>query len=338
MAKNKFYYYVGVATNSGLALVTSRDNKNRVCYWDEKLDPKSMPESVASDTALGLNLNGFSSVVIKSHTELTGHFLSVEKHPKNREDYTGADLNLLDAYEKVMNFNNPYVTYYGNIDANYFTASIINSFDEGGVQDRFLEALGVLDMSYNEWAISNLSRKSSSELYLHLVKKLTVPNLPVNEEDYTLEDIKLIAAYENSTRKSEENCFVNSCNELATVFVEWKYSTFKPVLIQKRFEEALTALGVTYEEWKGCKERNLSISELQKKISENLKEFGKVTDDVLNIITAQNKDPLDFVYALMNIADLPDEYILGYLHDAFGYKYTEEGLSDVLAKYKEENK
>lgn len=437
MAKRKFYYYVGVVTHQGLSLVTKKDNGTKSCYWNNKEKPLAMPESVATDTAWGLNLNGFGAFVIKSHNELAGHFVATERIPSEKKDYSGADLNLLDAYEKVMNFNNPFVTYYGQIDANYFTSDMVNSFDADGVHKRFFEVLDIIGMSYNEWSISHLANKSAKELRDYLIKKLTIDTLPVNEEDYTPEDIKLIAAYENLTRKSLEDrdCFVKWCNGLGTRF-EWMYSSFKPVLIQKRFELALASLGVTYEEWKQGSDRNLFVDALKDKIYKNLEEIeglpynfddynfddikliasyeyvmkipykdkitswygdmalyefkiypfqpevvqkrfrealktigfsysvwkektkdyrlvtsdvieaemllnielAKVTDDVLNEISDQNKEPMDFIYALMNVAKLPDEYVLGYLTDAFGHKYTSEELGDVLAKYKEENK
>lgn len=434
MAKNKFYYYVGVVTHQGLSLVTKKDNGTKSCYWNEKEKPIAMPESVATDTAWGLNLNGFGAFVIKSHTELEGHFVATERTPSERCDYSGADINLLNAYEEVMNFNNPFVTYYGNIDAYYFTETMVNSFDVGAVEDRFLEVLDIIGVSYNEWSISRLSKKSAREIRDYLVKKLTVETLPVNEEDYCFEDIRLIAAYERANCKSfQAKDLTVVSNGIGTKF-EWKYSSFKPVLVQKRFAEALNALGVTYEEWKVCKERHLFVGELDKIITANLKEieglpynaddydaddikliacyeavmkipynekitnwFGdyaihewkmfpfqpevaqkrfrealktihltysfwkendyrhhtsdkleadmllkmklsKITDEVIDQITEQNKEVIDFIYALMNIAELPDEYVLGYLTDAFGHKYSAEELGNVLAKYKEENK
>lgn len=434
MAKNKFYYYVGVVTHQGLSLVTKKDNGTKSCYWNEKEKPIAMPESVATDTAWGLNLNGYGAFVVKSHTELEGHFVATERTPSERCDYSGADLNLLNAYEEVMNFNNPFVTYYGNIDAYYFTETMVNSFDVGAVEDRFLEVLDIIGVSYNEWSISRLSKKSAREIRDYLVKKLTVETLPVNEEDYCFEDMRLIAAYERANCKSiKVDDLTVMSNGIGTKF-EWKYSNFKPVLVQKRFAEALNALGVTYEEWKVCKERHLFVGELDKIITANLKEieglpynaddydaddikliacyetvmktpypekiadwfgdyaihewkmypfqpevaqkrlrealkkvcltysewkesdirkklsteieevmllnmkFAILTDEVIDQITEQNKEVIDFIYALMNIAELPDEYVLGYLNDAFGYKYSAEELGDVLAKYKEENK
>lgn len=431
MAKNKFYYYVGVVTHQGLSLVTKRDNGTKCCYWNEEEKPLAMPESVASDTALGLNLNGFSSVVIKSHTELASHFVATERTPSERVDYSGADINLLEAYERLMNFDNPFVTYYENIDAHYFTSDMVVSFDVGGVQDRFLEVLDILGMSYNEWSISQLSNKSVEELCTLLIKKLTVDTLPVNEEDYTAEDMRLIAAYESCNKNAERDCFVKWCNGLGTRF-EWKYTYFKPVLIQKRFELALASLGATYEEWKQGSDRNLFVDALKDKIYKNLEEieglpynaddydaddikliacyeavmkipynekitnwygdyamhewkiypfqpevvqkcfrealktigltysdwkesdircetsdkieaemllkleFDKITDDVLDKISDQNKEPMDFIYALMNVAKLSDEYVLGYLTDAFGHKYSAEELWRCIRKYKEE--
>lgn len=64
---------------------------------------------------------------------------------------------------------------------------------------------------------------------------------------------------------------------------------------------------------------------------------NKINSKVLSCIADHNDEPLDFMYAIMNEADLTDEMALYYLWDSFGYKYTEDELKKVIAKYHEEN-
>ena len=52
----------------------------------------------------------------------------------------------------------------------------------------------------------------------------------------------------------------------------------------------------------------------------------KITNKVLDYIADHNSDPLDFMYAIMNEADLTDERALGYLSESFGFKYTENQI------------
>lgn len=63
---------------------------------------------------------------------------------------------------------------------------------------------------------------------------------------------------------------------------------------------------------------------------------NKIDNRVLDYIADHNNDPLDFMYAIMNEADLTDKEALYYLDDSFGYKYTEDELKEVIAKYHEE--
>ena len=58
---------------------------------------------------------------------------------------------------------------------------------------------------------------------------------------------------------------------------------------------------------------------------------------MLDYIADHNNEPLDFIYAIMNEADLTDETALCYLSDSFGYKYTEDELKEIITKYHEEN-
>lgn len=62
-----------------------------------------------------------------------------------------------------------------------------------------------------------------------------------------------------------------------------------------------------------------------------------ISNKVLDYIADHNSDPLDFMYAIMNEADLTDERALGYLSESFGFKYTEEELKKVVAQYHAEN-
>lgn len=64
---------------------------------------------------------------------------------------------------------------------------------------------------------------------------------------------------------------------------------------------------------------------------------NKINSKVLGYIADHNNEPLDFMYAIMNEADLTDETALYYLWDSFGYKYTEDELKEVIVKYHKEN-
>lgn len=263
MAKKKFYYYVGVKVNDGMTLVTKVENAGRMCYWNDKFPPLELGKTRAEDIALGLNLNYHSAVVIQSHFELTTHFLAIGKLPQKREDYSGTDLKLLDAYERVMNFNNPFVFFNGTINAPYFTESMIKSFDEGAVQDRFLEALGVLDMNYNEWRNSITARKPETELAELLLEKLTDDSLPVKQADYTFEDLKLIYAYEQFKELPADEWTVTCIN-----WLQYGHRYIYPVIAQKRLKEALATLGMSYEQWQTCEFRNISADELRNRMTD----------------------------------------------------------------------
>lgn len=64
---------------------------------------------------------------------------------------------------------------------------------------------------------------------------------------------------------------------------------------------------------------------------------NKISSRVLDYIADHNNEPLDFMYAIMSEADLTDEKALYYLSDSFGYKYTEDELKEVIARYHREN-
>lgn len=65
---------------------------------------------------------------------------------------------------------------------------------------------------------------------------------------------------------------------------------------------------------------------------------SEINDKVLDYIADHNNEPLGFMYAIMHEADLTDETMLYYLSNSFGYKYTEDELKEVIARYHEENK
>ncbi|MDE5994491.1 MAG: hypothetical protein K2G60_03145 [Oscillospiraceae bacterium] len=256
---NKFHYCIGVKTNYGLMLVTKIDNRNRQCYWNEKEKPLAMKKRLAEDTALGLNLNGFQAVVVQSHTELNNHFIAVEKVPKRREEYTIADLNLLSAYERVaMESYKPFVEYRAEIDAVYFTRTEIISFEADAVQKRFLEALGVLEMSYSEWDKSKTAMKSEKELADLLCEKLLDRTLPLSRDDYSVNDRRLVSAYERVKDVPYKKRDA------------WEKFRFKPVITQRRLKAALEAIGMTYEEWSNSELKNSTCDEICQVMTDNI--------------------------------------------------------------------
>lgn len=265
---NKFHYYIGVKTNYGLMLVTKIDNRNRQCYWDEEDKPLAMKKSTAEDIALGLNLNGFQAVVVQSHTELSNHFISVEKVPKRREEYTIADLNLLSAYERVaMESYKPFVEYRAEIDSNYFTQSEVISFEADAVQERFLEALSVLEMSYSEWDKSKTAMKSEKELADLLCEKLLDRTLPLSRDDYSVDDCKLICAYEKCNKVSLDKSLAYCGRHNYLLFI-----SFKPIITQRRLKAALGAIGMTYEEWSNSELKNSTCDEICQVMTDKSKE------------------------------------------------------------------
>ena len=74
MAKQKKFYYIGVQTDSGMALVTGIDNKNRMCFWNTNDKPMKFSASTAKSLAEGLCMNLITAVVVQSFFELEGHF------------------------------------------------------------------------------------------------------------------------------------------------------------------------------------------------------------------------------------------------------------------------
>ena len=75
MAKQKNFYYIGVQTDSGMALVTGIDSKNRMCFWNTNDKPMKFSASTAKSLAEGLCMNLITAVVVQSFFELEGHFI-----------------------------------------------------------------------------------------------------------------------------------------------------------------------------------------------------------------------------------------------------------------------
>lgn len=80
MTKKKYYYYVLVFTNSGPKYVTKIDNNTREAYWHEEDKPFHMTKDDAEFLAMGLTLNGNSSVMITSTYK-------IDNHPYNYKNY-----------------------------------------------------------------------------------------------------------------------------------------------------------------------------------------------------------------------------------------------------------
>ena len=66
----KYYYYVGVVTDTGIILVTSKDSQRRTAEWDTGKIPLEMSKLIAEDLSYGLFLNGNPAFVIRSHYPL----------------------------------------------------------------------------------------------------------------------------------------------------------------------------------------------------------------------------------------------------------------------------
>ncbi len=66
MSKKQHYYYILVFEVDGPAYVTGTIYENRCAEWHKDEVPKEFTKTIAKDICLGLNLNGFSSVVVDS--------------------------------------------------------------------------------------------------------------------------------------------------------------------------------------------------------------------------------------------------------------------------------
>lgn len=69
MAKKKYYYYVLVFTDGGPVYVTKL-GKEKTAYWNGEEKPMQLPMWKAEQICYGLNVNFYSSAVVKSPIEL----------------------------------------------------------------------------------------------------------------------------------------------------------------------------------------------------------------------------------------------------------------------------
>ena len=269
MPKQKYFYYVGVKNNHGMTLVTSVNNSDRTCVWDADKKPLPMAKSVAESIAEGLLLNFNTAVVIQSRVELEGHFLSVEKLPKRKEEYTISDLKLLCAYESVMGYDK-FVNYSEDFNGDYISYKFRRNLDEDTFQKRFLEALGVLKMSCSEWNKSKVSAMRYNELRIKLNDVLLDHQLPCLPISYTSDDTKLIAAYEEVNKIPYKERFVSFSGENSRF--EWTQYPFWDTSAQNKFKEALKAIGMTYEEWQNSNLRKSDFWDICEAMSNKVNE------------------------------------------------------------------
>lgn len=69
MATKKNYYYVGIATNNSMKLVTNINHATKTAYWNANEKPLAMPKHQAEDLASCLCLNFHLAVVVQTHFE-----------------------------------------------------------------------------------------------------------------------------------------------------------------------------------------------------------------------------------------------------------------------------
>lgn len=75
MKKQKYYYYIGVQTNSGLILVTDIKSNTKYAEWNKDKPPMPFAKSVAESISEALCWNGFVSVIVRSLFELPEQFI-----------------------------------------------------------------------------------------------------------------------------------------------------------------------------------------------------------------------------------------------------------------------
>ena len=62
----KRYYYIAVYVGEeGCLFLTGKDNITRTAYWNKNEKPLALSKSVAEDTSLALNANGFDTFVVE---------------------------------------------------------------------------------------------------------------------------------------------------------------------------------------------------------------------------------------------------------------------------------
>ncbi len=83
MAKQKYFYYVGVRVKSGMAFVTKTNNVNRWATWDVEKEPCQFCRSSAISICEGLCLKGFDACVIQTLYPWDSHAVSVKDGSNN---------------------------------------------------------------------------------------------------------------------------------------------------------------------------------------------------------------------------------------------------------------
>ncbi len=68
--KNKYFYYIIVASEGQAKFVTSLDNSTKNVYWETDKPPLPLAKSFAEDIAYCLNLNLYPAFVIESFHEI----------------------------------------------------------------------------------------------------------------------------------------------------------------------------------------------------------------------------------------------------------------------------
>lgn len=66
--KTTMHHYIGVASKSGMALVTSMDNTNHTVTWSTDVDkqPLDFSERIAKETVTFMLINGIVCAVVSS--------------------------------------------------------------------------------------------------------------------------------------------------------------------------------------------------------------------------------------------------------------------------------
>ena len=92
MTKKKYHYYVLVFTDGGPVYVTGLGD-GKMAFWDSNEKPYELSESIVEDVCMGLNLNFYTTVMVKMPFELESQpylydrfeLTWVEKEEENNE-------------------------------------------------------------------------------------------------------------------------------------------------------------------------------------------------------------------------------------------------------------
>ena len=79
MARQKYFYYVGVRVEGGMAFVTGINNSNRYAKWEIDKEPEAFGHYTALSICEGLGLNGFNACVIQALYPWNRHAVSVKE-------------------------------------------------------------------------------------------------------------------------------------------------------------------------------------------------------------------------------------------------------------------